>query len=133
MPHEEKVLIKITRFGLWLVAAATLITGHDAATAQITGYPSKPMRFLVGVAPGGGTDFAARLIGAKLAEKCGQPVITGNRTGATGNIALELTAKASPDGYTFVVFDLAHVPYKGTGPMAIDLPRLLPSRMSCKS
>lgn len=72
-------------------------------------YPVKPIRFLVGVAPGGGTDFAARLVGARLAEKFGQPVIVDNRTGATGNIALELTARAAPDGYTYVVFNVGHL------------------------
>ncbi len=77
--------------------------------AQILDYPVKPIRLLVGVAPGGGTDFAARLIGTKLSEKFGQPVITDNRTGATGNIAMELTAKAAPDGYTFVVFNVGHL------------------------
>jgi tripartite-type tricarboxylate transporter receptor subunit TctC len=88
----------------------TTLCAHSACTrAQGTAYPVKPIRFLVGVAPGGGTDFAARLIGARLAEKFGQPVITDNRVGATGNIALELTAKAAPDGYTFVVFNLGHL------------------------
>ena len=88
---------------------AVLVACHGVVTAQPAGYPSKPIRFLVGVAPGGGTDFAARLIGARLTEKFGQPVITDNRTGATGNIALELTARAAPDGYTFVVFNLGHL------------------------
>ena len=92
-----------------LLAGLGLIASHAAAAAQPAGYPSKPIRFLVGVAPGGGTDFAARLVGARLAEKFGQPVITDNRTGATGNIALELTARAAPDGYTFVVFNLGHL------------------------
>ncbi len=98
-------------FQFWrpVLAGAALMACHGAATAQSANYPTKPIRFLVGVAPGGGTDFAARLIGARLAEKFGQPVITDNRTGATGNIALELTAKAAPDGYTFVVFNLGHL------------------------
>jgi tripartite-type tricarboxylate transporter receptor subunit TctC len=91
------------------VAGAALLFGQGAASAQTAVYPTKPIRFLVGVAPGGGTDFVARLIGARLAEKFGQPVITDNRTGATGNIALELTAKAAPDGYTFAVFNIGHL------------------------
>ena len=78
-------------------------------SAYGSAYPVKPIRFLVGVAPGGGTDFAARLVGARLAEKFGQPVIVDNRTGATGNIALELTARAAPDGYTYVVFNVGHL------------------------
>ena len=102
-------MIKIAHLCVSFVAGAVLITGHSEATAQTAAYPAKPIRFLVGVAPGGGTDFAARLIGARLSEKFGQPVITDNRTGATGNIALELTAKAAPDGYTFVVFNVGHL------------------------
>lgn len=100
--------ISIARI-LPLLALATWFAGVTTAHAQPVAYPSKPIRFLVGVAPGGGTDFAARLIGARLAEKFGQPVITDNRTGATGNIALELTAKSAPDGYTLVVFNLGHL------------------------
>ncbi len=101
--------MKRWHFGLTWIAGAALILGQGVAMAQTHNYPTTPIRFLVGVAPGGGTDFAARLVGAKLAEKFGHPVITDNRTGATGNIALELTAKAPPDGYTLVVFNLGHL------------------------
>ena len=91
------------------ILISTLSAHSACAHAQGSAYPVKSIRFQVGVAPGGGTDFAARLIGARLAEKFGQPVITDNRAGATGNIALELTAEAAPDGYTFVVFNLGHL------------------------
>jgi tripartite-type tricarboxylate transporter receptor subunit TctC len=77
--------------------------------ASAAGYPTKPIRLLVGVAPGGGTDFAARLIGQKLNEAWGQPVVIDNRTGATGLIAMELVAKSPPDGYTYIVFNIAHL------------------------
>jgi len=102
-------LIKIVHFWLRFFAGIVLILSHGLAMAQTGGYPTKPIRFLVGVAPGGGTDFVSRLVGARLSEKFGHPVITDNRTGATGNIALELTAKASPDGYTFAVFNIGHL------------------------
>ena len=92
----------------WLLALA-LLCAHEPGAAQTPEYPSKPIRFLVGVAPGGGTDFVARLIAVKLSEKFGQPVITDNRIGATGTIALEMTVKAPPDGYTFVVFNIGHL------------------------
>lgn len=91
------------------ILISTLSAHSACAHAQGSAYPVKPIRLQVGVAPGGGTDFAARLVGARLAEKFGQPVITDNRVGATGNIALELTAEAAPDGYTFVVFNLGHL------------------------
>lgn len=94
---------------LTLCAGALMVAGPCHAAAPAAAYPVKPIRFLVGVAPGGGTDFAARLIGARLSERWGQPVITDNRTGATGNIAMELTARAPADGYTFVVFNIGHL------------------------
>jgi tripartite-type tricarboxylate transporter receptor subunit TctC len=95
-------------------AGATSFTASFKAAAAgaasaVAAYPTKPIRFLVGVAPGGGTDFAARLIGARLAERFGQPVITDNRTGATGNIALEMAARAPADGYTYAVFNVGHL------------------------
>ena len=89
----------------WL--GVLLVLACSNAMAQQ--YPDRPIRFLVGVAPGGGTDFVARLIGQKLSEKWGQPVVTDNRTGATGLIALEMTAKAAPDGYTCIVFNIGHL------------------------
>src|SRR5215212_3767627 len=65
-------------------------------------YPSKPLRFIAPNLPGGPTDILARLIGQKLQESMGQPVIIENRAGAGGNIGTELAAKAAPDGYTLV-------------------------------
>lgn len=66
-------------------------------------YPSRPVRVIVPYAPGGPTDITARLLATKLSEVWGQQVIVDNRAGASGNIALELTAKATPDGYTLMV------------------------------
>ena len=88
---------------IWIMLAA------NASGAQAAEYPVRPIRFLVGVAPGGGTDYVARLIAQKLSDKWGQPVVTDNRTGATGLIAMELTARATPDGYTCIVFNIGHL------------------------
>ena len=66
-------------------------------------YPSKAVRLIVPVAPGGATDFTARLFGQKLGESLGQSVIVDNRPGAAGNIGVEIAAKAAPDGYTLVM------------------------------
>ncbi len=66
-------------------------------------YPHKPIRIVVPVAPGGGTDYTARLIGRKLSEAWGQSVIVDNRPGAAGNLGVEIAAKAQPDGYTLVM------------------------------
>ena len=63
-------------------------------------YPQKPVRIVVGVPPGGATDIVARLVGQKMGEQMGQPVVIDNRGGAGGNIGAELVAKSAPDGYT---------------------------------
>lgn len=74
----------------------------SSAIAQLD-FPKKPVRLIVGFAPGGGADSAARLIAPKLAEKLGQSVVIDNRPGAGGNLASELLTKADPDGYTIML------------------------------
>lgn len=82
---------------LWITAPAAF--GTDALAQS---YPVKPIRFIAPNLPGGPTDILARLIGQKLAESLGQPVVIENRAGAGGNIGTEAAAKAPPDGYTLV-------------------------------
>ncbi|MFN7751161.1 MAG: Bug family tripartite tricarboxylate transporter substrate binding protein [Pseudomonadota bacterium] len=66
-------------------------------------FPARPVRMLVPFAPGGATDIVARQVAQRLGELWGQPVIIDNRSGASGNIALEATMRAAPDGYTLFV------------------------------
>ena len=82
-------------------SAAALAAFSRIAWAQA--YPTRPVRILVGYAPGGVTDINARLIGPWLSERLGQQFVIENRPGASGNIAAEAVVRASPDGYTLLL------------------------------
>lgn len=78
-------------------------SGVHAASATGADYPTRTIRMLVGFAPGGGTDVLARIFGQRFTEAWGQNVVVDNRVGAGGNIAAEIAARASPDGYTLLM------------------------------
>ena len=84
---------------LWLLLV--LIAG--AAHAAEPAYPNRPVRLLVPQPPGGSTDTMARMVGQKLTELWGQPVVVDNRAGASGNIGTALVARSTADGYTILV------------------------------
>src|SRR3989475_9415103 len=89
------------RFGLLPLLVGTL--GLQFVPAHAQSYPSRPVRVMVGFAPGGPNDIIARAYGARLAETFGKPFVVENRTGAGGNLAAEAVARAAPDGHTMTL------------------------------
>ena len=91
-------------------AAMALILGGPAFAQAPAGpaYPAKPVRILVGFAPGGGIDIVARIYAQRLSDALGQSVIVDNRPGAGGTIATDQLAKAPPDGYTLIMVSVTH-------------------------
>lgn len=89
-----------------------LLSGAAIAVFAMAGHaaewqPTKPIRMLVGFAPGGGTDTTARAMGNKLGERLGQQIIIDNRPGAAGNIATDILSQSAPDGYTILMGTIA--------------------------
>jgi tripartite-type tricarboxylate transporter receptor subunit TctC len=89
--------VRLASFALLLLSAGPLF-----AQPQSSSWPTKPIRMIVAVPPGGPADTLSRLVSPKLTEVLGQTVVIDNRPGANGNIAYETTARAVPDGYTLV-------------------------------
>jgi tripartite-type tricarboxylate transporter receptor subunit TctC len=87
--------------------AALACLGCTGAAAQ--DYPAKPVRILVGFAPGGGTDIMARTVGASISQTLKQQFVVENRPGANANIAAKMAADAAPDGYTILFMSVAHI------------------------
>jgi tripartite-type tricarboxylate transporter receptor subunit TctC len=88
---------------LLTVMLSALLCAVASAPVGAQDFPSRPLRIIVPYPPGGGTDRVARIIGEKLAEQMGQPVVIDNRAGAGGVVGTEASARAAPDGYTMVL------------------------------
>ena len=100
------------RLIIGFVAFWALVSLGTFAMAQT--YPNRPIKIIVPFTPGDGPDVIARLIGSKISERLGQPVVIDNKAGASGQIGLDMTAKSPPDGYTLgvgLVTNLALAPH----------------------
>ena len=98
------------QFLVFIRTAAVAISALPLAPSVMAQqYPDRPVRVIVGLAPGGGTDSVARILTSKLADTMGQSFVVDNRPSAGGNVAGELAARAAPDGYTLITVTPTHV------------------------
>ena len=95
--------------GLFLLAVCLLQAFSGSAQAQSQAYPARPIRFVVPFPPGAATDTVTRILGVKMTENWGVPVLVENRPGATGMVGAAVVAKSAPDGYTLVNVISSHV------------------------
>ena len=99
--NEEETLLELLKI------TAVVALSLAAVTAQAQKYPSKPIRMIVGYAPGGGSDIMARIIAPQITEALGQQVVVENRAGAAQNVAAEYIIKQPADGYTLFLSSAA--------------------------
>lgn len=97
----------------FVISMVCFVIFSVCAAARADEYPTKPIRAVVPLVPGGGTDIAARVVGQKLTERWGQQVIVDHRPGAGGNIGAEIVARAVPDGHTMLITN--------PGPVVVNL------------
>jgi tripartite-type tricarboxylate transporter receptor subunit TctC len=100
------------KFGTMAAAMTACLSGAciaaQAADTAANAYPNRPIRVIVPLAPGGGSDYTARFIAPRLSDRLGQPVVVDNRPGASGILGTDLVAKANPDGYTLLLAYSTH-------------------------
>jgi tripartite-type tricarboxylate transporter receptor subunit TctC len=104
MPTMKSLLVKT----LCVMIAFFAVSDAYAVVFAAAPYPSKPIRLIIPVPPGGSVDITARLIAAKLSERLGKQVVPENQGGAGGIIGTEMVAKANPDGHTLLFISATH-------------------------
>jgi len=109
----------------FLVALGVLCVLPAVAQPNLSGYPKKPIRVLVGTPAGSGSDVMTRAVAQKLSERISQSVVVDNRAGASGAISLQMGAQATPDGYTLVTLSAQNVTAMLLGTVSTDISREL--------
>ena len=126
-------------------AAVALLAALVCGGTLAQSYPSRPVRLVIGLPPGGSTDVMGRVVAAKLTERLGQQVVVDNRPGASGTIGIQLVVNSQPDGHTLIMAagswgtisslyklpfdlqrDLAPVAFIGTSPYVLVVQPSLP-------
>lgn len=107
--HRETVRGSTSMRRVAAMAGTMVLSAVAACGAWAQAFPTKPIRLVVPFAPGGGTDLTARLVGARLTQRLGQPVIIDNRPAASGVVGADLVAKAVPDGHTILTASVTFV------------------------
>ena len=99
LPHTHRI-----------TATLLILFGLVSVSAQAkSNYPNKPIKIVVPFPAGGTSDVLARMIGVKITEAWGQPVVVENRPGLSGNLGADVVAKSAPDGYTFALMDIGNL------------------------
>ena len=101
-------MVKLTHLSLAGALALACVTQSAAAEEKADDYPSNTIRIVIGFSPGGGSDVTGRVIAEKLSDKWGRPVLVENKTGAQGNLAMAMVAKAPADGYTLAIVPIGN-------------------------
>ena len=101
--------MNLARRSFMRFAGAAVVAPALSRPVSALDYPTRPVRLIVGLAPGGTTDILARLIGQWLSERLGQPFIIENRPGAAGNVATEAVVNMPPDGYGLLMISSANM------------------------
>jgi tripartite-type tricarboxylate transporter receptor subunit TctC len=124
MQWSDAMAPSTTRRAFVLGTAAAPLLAREAKAQP--GFPSRPIHIVIGFPPGGGIDILARLMGPKMSERLGQPVVVENRPGANGFVATQVAAQSEPDGYTIffgTTGNLAVNPVIYAGRSGLDIPR----------
>jgi tripartite-type tricarboxylate transporter receptor subunit TctC len=107
VPKLAGITMTLPRRKFLRLVASTSVLSSLSQIARVQVHPTRPVHLIVPFTPGGTTDIVARLVGQRLSERLGQPIVIENRPGAGTNVGTEVVVNAAPDGYTLLVASVA--------------------------